>query len=127
MSTTQAPSRAAPAQQKNSGGTPRVDLSGLYDVHISVGLIDERVRLKRVDHARLLQRYIAGREDVLLLLSRENSDTTIFLAANETVRLFTCPATAEAKVPLATLKTLEEIRMEMIQAEMTGQKRGTGP
>lgn len=127
MSTNPGSSRTAPAQQKNTGAPPRVDLSGLYDVHISVGLIDERVRLKRVDHARLLQHYIAGREDVLLLLSRENSDTTIFLAANETVRLFTCPATAEAKVPLAALKTLDEIRMEMIQAEMTNQKRSTGP
>jgi hypothetical protein len=92
-------------------------------VHITVGLVDERVRLSREDYQRIQVHFLAGREDVFLILHRENSECTLMLSARDSVRLFTTQAGPNAKVPQGVVSTLDMIRRQMIAGEARTQAR----
>lgn len=97
--------------------------ANFLDVHLTVGLIDERVRLSREDYQKVQANFLAGREDLFLLLHRENSECTMVLSGTDSVRMFVVQSSPNAKVPQATVHTLDSIRRQMIAGEARAQGR----
>lgn len=96
---------------------PKLDLSKYTDLHITVGLLDERVRVT-LDDFRVLQVHnLVGGEDVFLLVQRGESEANLMLRGKESIRVFRTKSNPDAKLPLARVFTLEAIQRRLLEQE----------
>ena len=87
------PQRNRREPQRGRGqGCPKIDLTGLVDVSVQVGLVTETCRMTHEDYNKLVQFWQFAREDVTLRQASEDTEHQVVLRGTESGRLAIRPA-----------------------------------
>jgi hypothetical protein len=108
---------------------PPIDLSEYYDVHITSGLDDEIVRIRKDGYDVLLRIWMLAGEDVILRARHERHEDQIVLrgAQNGRLRVSEASENGDKKIPMFQVFAAEGLMEQMAAAEVRrGAEKGSG-
>lgn len=94
-----------------------VDWSKYTDLHLTVGLIDERIRVTLQDFETLQVHALLAAEPCFIVVSRKESEATLILRGQESIRVFRTNADPAKKLPLARVFTVETLQRRMLEKD----------
>ena len=98
----------------------RLNLGKVWDVHLTVGLLDEWVRIPKIDWDMFRDIVILGRRDVMLRATYEDRETGLVIRGDSDLRYTIQAADPARNLGLLRVISLDALRRETLQADEEG-------
>jgi hypothetical protein len=108
---------AAPRQGADQQRRKRLNLGKVWDVHLTVGLLDEWVRVPKVDWDMFRDIVVLGRRDVMLRATYEGRETGLVIRGDSDLRYTIQAADAARNLGLMRVISLDALRRETLKAD----------
>jgi len=107
--------RQRPQPQAQPQQRRRLDLSKFFDVHFTLGIMDEWARIPKADWQLFLNLVVLGRRDALIRQMHEERETGLIVRGTENLRYTIQAADRHRTMGVSRVISLDDMRRSSLQ------------